>query len=56
MGIEEIIIIVLLAVILVAAILYIYKAKKRGEKCIGCPYSKQCSGNCGGSCNSENNK
>lgn len=50
MNIGEIIIIVLLAVILVAAILYIYKAKKRGEKCIGCPYSKQCSGNCNGSC------
>lgn len=53
MSIGEIIIIVLLAVILVAAILYIYKAKKRGEKCIGCPYSKECQGNCNGGCNKQ---
>ncbi len=24
------------------AVLYILLAKKRGEKCIGCPYAKQC--------------
>ncbi len=24
------------------AVLYIVLAKKRGEKCIGCPYAKQC--------------
>ena len=22
--------------------MYLYKAKKRGEHCIGCPYAKQC--------------
>lgn len=22
---------------------YLYKAKKRGQTCVGCPYSKQCS-------------
>ena len=28
---------------------YLYRAKKRGEACIGCPYAKQCgSGACGG--------
>ncbi|HIW27882.1 FeoB-associated Cys-rich membrane protein [Pseudoflavonifractor sp. An184] len=28
---------------------YLYRAKKRGETCIGCPYAKQCgSGACGG--------
>ena len=26
-------------------ILYV-RAKKRGEKCIGCPYCKQCGGDC----------
>ncbi len=26
---------------------YLWKAKKRGEKCIGCPCSRQCKGNCG---------
>jgi radical SAM protein with 4Fe4S-binding SPASM domain len=30
----------------VVAIFYIIRSKRRGEKCIGCPYSKQCSGNC----------
>ncbi len=29
-----------------AAILYIVKAKKKGRKCIGCPDSSSCSGNC----------
>ena len=25
---------------------YIYKEKKRGAKCIGCPSGSSCSGNC----------
>lgn len=25
---------------------YIYKEKKRGAKCVGCPYSGSCGGNC----------
>ena len=29
------------------AVFYVYKAKKKGQKCIGCPYSKQCNGSCG---------
>jgi hypothetical protein len=39
---ENFIIIAVLVVILGAAIGYIVKAKKRGEKCIGCPYAKKC--------------
>ena len=27
---------------------YVYKAKKRGTKCIGCPGGGSCSGNCNG--------
>ena len=27
---------------------YIYKEKKRGVKCIGCPEGCSCSGNCSG--------
>ena len=45
--------IILLAVILCiagGAAYYIYRAKKRGETCIGCPYAKQCGGKCGGNC------
>lgn len=26
---------------------YIYKEKKRGVKCVGCPYADSCSKNCG---------
>lgn len=40
--IANIILIAVLIVILGSASLYIYKAKKRGEHCIGCPYAKQC--------------
>ena len=43
-------IIVVLALVLGGAALYIYKAKKRGKKCIGCPDGGSCSGSCGG-CN-----
>lgn len=35
--------------ILGGILFYLYRAKKRGETCIGCPYAKQCgSGACGG--------
>ena len=40
--------IVMGAVLLIigAALWYIIRAKKHGQKCIGCPDSKACSGNC----------
>ncbi|MDO4618503.1 MAG: FeoB-associated Cys-rich membrane protein [Clostridia bacterium] len=38
----DIILIVVLILILSASAVYIIKAKKRGEKCIGCPYAKEC--------------
>ena len=43
----------LIAIVVIAAIVgiaagYIYKEKKRGAKCIGCPDSGSCGGNCGG--------
>ena len=47
---KTVIIIMLLALILGGALLYIYKAKKRGAKCIGCPDSGSCSGKCNGCC------
>ena len=35
--------------ILGGILLYLYRAKKRGETCIGRPYAKQCGGGaCGG--------
>ncbi|MBR2371162.1 MAG: FeoB-associated Cys-rich membrane protein [Clostridia bacterium] len=35
-----------------AAAFYIIRAKKRGQKCVSCPYSKQC----GEKCNCGNKK
>jgi len=43
----------ILAVILGSAARYVYKAKKRGAKCIGCPVEGGCSGCCS-SCASRN--
>ena len=44
----DLIVIAIVAVIVGAAACYIYKAKKRGVKCIGCPAAKN--GTCGGNC------
>lgn len=49
---ENAIIIVILLCIVIGILMYLYKAKKRGETCIGCPYAKQCGGKQNGSCNS----
>lgn len=58
---EDIIVIAILVVIIGLAALYIYKAKKSGKKCIGCPDGCSCStkenktansesSSCGGCC------
>ena len=36
-----------LVILVGGAAWYIYRAKKRGQKCIGCPDSGTCSGHCG---------
>ncbi len=57
---EDIIIVAILAVILGLVILYICREKKKGKKCIGCPYGCSCSskneGGCcsGSSCHTDN--
>ena len=43
----DIIVIAVLAVIVGFAARYVYKAKKSGAKCIGCPAAKSCKGACG---------
>ena len=43
---KDMILILILAAIVGGASLYIYKAKKGGKRCIGCPSSGTCSG-CG---------
>lgn len=45
---ENIIIIVIILGIVVSISTYLYKAKKRGQHCIGCPDYKQCGGKCCG--------
>ena len=52
---ENIILIGVITLILGGAGWYIYKAKKSGKKCIGCPDSGSCSGHCAG-CNGCCNK
>jgi hypothetical protein len=42
----DLIIILILLLILGGAGLYVYRAKKAGQKCIGCPMAKQCGGRC----------
>lgn len=49
---ENILIIGLLVVILGAVCVYLWKARKKGVKCIGCPDGGNCSGSCSGNCGS----
>lgn len=41
----NVIIIAILILILGGAGFYVYKAKKSGQKCVGCPHSKECKSN-----------
>ncbi|MBR3873217.1 MAG: FeoB-associated Cys-rich membrane protein [Clostridia bacterium] len=38
----NVIVILVVLLILGLAALYIVRAKKRGETCVGCPYAKEC--------------
>lgn len=42
MGPKDYIIIAVILVIIGLAVWYIYRAKRKGKKCIGCPYSCSC--------------
>ncbi len=50
----DMIIIAILLLIVILALCYVYKAKKNGKKCIGCPDACSCNssknGACSGSC------
>ena len=45
---ENYIIIAAVLIIIGLVLLYIYKQKKKGRKCMGCPHCKECAraGNC----------
>lgn len=47
---DNVIIICVLALIVGFAVWYIYKSKKSGRKCIGCPDSGACASRCSGNC------
>lgn len=42
----DVIIVIVLLCVAAGIVRYLYRAKKRGAACIGCP----CAGQCGGSC------
>jgi hypothetical protein len=44
--IENIIIIAVLVIVVGGAVAYIVRAKKKGQKCIGCPYGASCTKSC----------
>ena len=46
----NLILILILLSIVVAIILYLIRAKKRGQTCIGCPYAGKCASAQKGSC------
>ena len=56
---KDIVIIAIIALIVCLAGLYVYKAKKSGKKCIGCPSGGNCSacnGGAGCTCPSASDK
>ena len=50
----DIVILLVVLAIVGAASRYVYKEKKKGTKCIGCPAGCSCSGGCSGKCPSSN--
>ncbi|MBR5245828.1 MAG: FeoB-associated Cys-rich membrane protein [Clostridia bacterium] len=52
---ENVVVVAILVLIVCCAIAYIVKAKKKGVKCVGCPYAETCGKeNC--SCNNSQNE
>ncbi len=43
---ENVLIVLIILAIVGGVAWYLYKSKKRGDACIGCPYCKQCNGHC----------
>ena len=46
---KDIIVIAIIAVIILAAVIYVVRSRKKGRKCIGCPSGGEC-GSCDISC------
>lgn len=50
----NVIIIAIVVVILGAAGFYLYRSKKRGDVCVGCPYARECAKRRQGGCDGNN--
>ena len=50
MGLVDYILIGVVVLILGLIVGFIYRSKKKGQKCIGCPDSGSCSSGCNGGC------
>ncbi len=48
---QDIIVILIVGLIVALAAIYIYRAKKSGKKCIGCPDADNCGKNENSACN-----
>ena len=48
---ENIVVVIILAAIVGGIVWYLCKTKRRGAKCVSCPYAKQCNDAC--SCSGE---
>ena len=51
---KDLIIIAIILLLAGAAACYLYRAKKKGQKCIGCPYGSSCCQKHSGSCAANN--
>ena len=47
----NIVIIAVLVLIAAGVGFYLYRAKKSGAACVGCPHGKECAKKCSGGCN-----
>ncbi len=52
---ENVIVVLILLAIVAGIIWYLISAKRKGEKCVGCPYAKQCGSKCNGDCSGKSN-
>ena len=43
MNATDIVTVLIIAAVIALAAVYVYKSKKKGKKCIGCPYCDSCS-------------
>ena len=52
--ISDIIVVAVIVLVIGGAVAYILREKKRGKKCVGCPYGNSCSAK-GNSCSCQGN-